>query len=89
MLFFFAVLLPLLFQLLSTLVVIMLTQGGGSFVGLGAMLGALIGIPATLIVNWTRNRRQPRPTGLRLLGDTVVTTAFCPLLMTALALLAS
>ena len=89
MLFFFAVLLPLLFQLLFTLIVIMLTQGGGSFVGLGAMLGALIAIPATLIINWTRIRRQPRPAGLQVLSGTLLSTAVWPLLLIALAVLAS
>lgn len=41
----------LLLQVAVTLAVIMMTSGGGSFVGLIAFISAIYGIPATLIVN--------------------------------------
>ncbi len=41
----------LLIQVAVTLAVIMMTSGGGSFVGLIAFLSAIYGIPATLILN--------------------------------------
>lgn len=50
---------PLLFQAAFSWIVIQAVTGGGSFVGLGAMLFALAGIPLTAIVNLivVRNRR--------------------------------
>ncbi|MBK8739665.1 MAG: hypothetical protein IPM02_09045 [Betaproteobacteria bacterium] len=44
MLFAFAVAVPLLVQLLFTLMVVFATNGTGSFVGLGAMLVGLFAI---------------------------------------------
>ena len=41
----------LLLQVAATLLVIRMTAGGGSFVGLIAFLSAIYGIPATLFVN--------------------------------------
>lgn len=39
-----------------------LAASGGSFVGLGAMLMALVGIPLTLIVNFALIRSDPAQT---------------------------
>lgn len=50
--FLFAVMLPLAFQVMFTLGVISMTNGSGSFVGLGGMLGGLMAIPLTAQVNW-------------------------------------
>jgi hypothetical protein len=45
-----AVIVPFLAQALSVLLIIAATNGTGSFVGLGAMLLGLIGIPLTALV---------------------------------------
>lgn len=57
--FLLCVLLPVLLQLAVTGIVIAVTNGTGSFVGLGAMLLALYGIPATAIANFIAMRRRP------------------------------
>jgi hypothetical protein len=49
---------PLLLQSLLTLVFSQ-AASGGSFVGLGAMLLAVVGIPLTLIVNFALIRSYP------------------------------
>lgn len=58
--FLLCVLVPLLLQLAVTAGVILATNGTGSFVGLGAMLLALYGIPVTAIANFIAMRRQPK-----------------------------
>ena len=55
--YLFNILVPLLLQLLFTWVIIEATRGGGSFVGLGAMLVALFAVPGTAIWNFVRVRR--------------------------------
>jgi hypothetical protein len=50
--------LPLLLQALLTLIFSQ-AGSGGSFVGLGAMLFAAIGIPLTLIINFALIRAYP------------------------------
>lgn len=47
----------MLLQLLFTWVIIEATRGGGSFVGLAAMLVAVLAVPATAIWNFVRVRR--------------------------------
>jgi len=49
---------PLLLQAILTLVFSQ-AGSGGSFVGLGAMLFALVGIPLTLIINFALIRSYP------------------------------
>ncbi len=51
------ILVPLLLQLLFTWVIIEATRGGGSFVGLAAMLVAVLAVPMTAIWNVVRVRR--------------------------------
>jgi len=51
------ILVPLLLQLLFTWVIIEATRGGGSFVGLAAMLVAVLAVPGTAIWNFVRVRR--------------------------------
>lgn len=51
------ILVPLLLQLLFTWIIIEATRGGGSFVGLAAMLVAVLAVPATAIWNFVRVRR--------------------------------
>ncbi len=49
---------PLLLQALLTLIFSQ-AASGGSFVGLGAMLFAVVGVPLTLIVNFALIRSYP------------------------------
>ncbi len=88
MTFLFAVLMPLCLHLLVTAVAIA-TAPGGSFVGLGAMYIGLVAIPASAIVNYTRTRRKPPLPWLHLVAGTFWTTLVYPVLLLALALLAS
>ena len=50
---------PFLLQAAITWVIVSFSSGGGSFVGLGAMLFAVIGIPATAIVNFSLIKAKP------------------------------
>ncbi len=52
--------LPALVQFAVMAFVILATQGGGSFIGLGAMLLGVWGIPITAIVNFVLARETPR-----------------------------
>jgi hypothetical protein len=53
----------LLFQAIVSYAIIAAGTGGGSFVGLGAMLLAGIGIPATAIVNFALIHARPAQSG--------------------------
>lgn len=59
-----------LFQVGFSFAIILATRGGGSFVGLGAMLLAVLGIPITALVNFllirANRQRQGSPYVLRL-----------------------
>ncbi|MGQ0511711.1 MAG: hypothetical protein ACT4P9_14000 [Betaproteobacteria bacterium] len=55
--YFFNIVVPMLLQLLFTWVIIEATRGGGSFVGLAAMLVAVLAVPGTAIWNFVRVRR--------------------------------
>lgn len=80
---------PLVFQLVFTLAIILATQGTGSFVGLGAMLLGLVALPVTAIVNWSLIRSQPdRPTG-QLAARIFLVTAIFPACLVFLYAVAS
>lgn len=52
----------LLLQVACSFAIILATSGGGSFVGLGAMLLAVLGIPLTALINFLvirTNRKNP------------------------------
>ena len=52
----------ILLQVGFSLAIILATSGGGSFVGLGAMLLAVLGIPLTALINFLlirSNRKNP------------------------------
>ena len=83
------VLLPLVFQILFTLAIILATQGTGSFVGLGAMLLGLVALPVTAIVNWSQVRSQPDRPALQLAARIFLITAIFPACLVALYVLAS
>lgn len=89
MLFAFAVAVPLLVQLLFTLMVVFATNGTGSFVGLGAMLVGLLAIPLTALANWVRTRRKPPLPPLQLINRTLLTTLVFPALVLVLLAVAS
>jgi hypothetical protein len=87
--FLLAVLLPLLVQAGFTVAVIAGTSGGGSFVGLGAMLLAPPAILITAAINWLGVRRQPPLPLLHLVTRTFYLTLVFPVLLLVLAALAS
>jgi hypothetical protein len=74
------VLLPLVFQLLFVVVIILATNGTGSFVGLAAMLLGLVALPVTAILNWSQVRSHPdRPAlqlGVRIFWISAIFPAF-------------
>lgn len=80
------VLLPFLVQLAFVLGVIALTNGKGSFVGLGAMALGVWVLPPTALINWAGTRRR-RPQGDGpLVLRTMVVTALFPALIVAMYL---
>ena len=80
---------PLVFQLVFTLAIILATQGTGSFVGLGAMLLGLIALPATAIVNWSMIRSQPDRPALQLAARIFLISAVFPAFLVFLYAVAS
>lgn len=80
------ILVPLLLQLLFTWVIIEATRGGGSFVGLAAMLVAVLAVPATAIWNFVRVRRGREVTGGMLFLGSVLTAFVFPALVLGLFL---
>jgi len=59
---FLCVVVPLIAQALFVLAIIFATRGTGSFVGLGAMLFAMVALPITALANWLYTRRKaPQP----------------------------
>lgn len=72
------VVLPMLIQAAVTVGVMLATNGGGSFVGLGAMLLGVWGIPVTALINLLLTREQPRA------GRTVLVSLPVPLLTLAM-----
>ena len=87
--FTLAVIAPLLAQLLFVLVIIAATNGTGSFVGLGAMLLGLIGIPLTALVNWARTRKSPPVPALTFTTNTILIALAFPLVIVILHAVAS
>lgn len=80
---------PLLLQALVTFIVIAAGSGGGSFVGLGAMLLALIGIPVTAIVNGIQIRSRPDRSGFAHVARSVSIGLVLPAVQVALAIVVS
>ena len=75
------VVLPLAVQLLGFLAVIMVSRGNGSFVGLLALGLAVLAVPLTTLVNWTRSRRLPPTASGRLLVTGLLFALVWPLLL--------
>ena len=79
-----SVLLPLLAQLLGFAFVIAVSRGGGSFVGLLALGLAVLAVPLTTLVNWSRFRRVPAAPAGRLLVTGLLFALTWPLLLALL-----
>lgn len=77
----------LLLQAAFSLAIIAASQGGGSFVGLGAMLMAAVGVPLTALLNslfvHAHNQDASRP----YLGRVIVATMALPAAQLALLVL--
>ncbi len=78
------ILVPALLQLLITWVVIEATRGGGSFVGLGAMLLAVLAVPGTAIWNFVRVRRGAGANGGWLFFGSLGTAMVFPVVVVGL-----
>lgn len=76
-----SVILPLFVQLLGFGLVIATTRGHGSFVGLLALGLAVLAVPMTTLVNWTRFRRVPVVPSGRLLITGLLFALTWPLLL--------
>ncbi len=76
-----AVFLPLAVQLLGFLAVFVVSRGSGSFVGLLALGLAVLAVPLTTLVNWTRARRLPPSPMPRLLATGLAFALTWPLLL--------
>jgi hypothetical protein len=87
--YIFGVVLVALLQAGFSFAIIRATSGGGSFVGLGAMLFAVLGIPVTALVNFLlirTGRKNPKsPYALRV----VVVSLLLPAAQLALMILVS
>ncbi|GAB4119436.1 MAG: hypothetical protein Fur0014_20220 [Rubrivivax sp.] len=76
-----AVFLPLAVQLLGFLLVFVVSRGSGSFVGLLALGLAVLAVPMTTLVNWTRARRLPPSPVARLVVTGLAFALTWPLLL--------
>jgi hypothetical protein len=76
-----SVFIPLAVQLLGFLIVVLLSRGQGSFVGLLALGLAVLAVPLTTLVNWTRSQRLPPTAQGRLLVTGLMFALVWPLLL--------
>jgi hypothetical protein len=76
-----SVLLPLAVQLAGFALVFVASRGSGSFVGLLALGLAVLAVPLTTVVNWSRSRRQPPTPVARLLVTGLLFALVWPLLL--------
>lgn len=79
-----SVILPLLVQLSGFGLIILATRGHGSFVALLALGLAVLAVPLTTLVNWTRFRRVPSVPASRLLVTGLTFALSWPLLLALL-----
>ena len=78
-----------LLQVGFSFAIIMATRGGGSFVGLGAMLLAVLGIPITALVNLLLIRASRRSPGSPYVRRLVIVSLSLPTAQLALMILVS
>jgi hypothetical protein len=81
------VVLPFLFQLALVLVIIALSRGNGSFVGLAAMGLGLWVLPITAVINWWGCRRASELGLRRLVLRSLLVTLVLPALLVAMIFL--
>lgn len=79
-----SVILPLIVQLAGFGLVIAVSRGSGSFVGLLALGLAVLAVPLTTLVTWTRFRRVPSAPASRLLITGLMFALTWPLLLALL-----
>lgn len=79
-----SVILPLLVQIAGFGLIIAATRGHGSFVGLLALGLAVLAVPLTTLVTWTRFRRVPTMPLSRLLVTGLLFALTWPLLLALL-----
>ncbi len=84
-----AVVLPLLVQAGAVAAVVLATNGGGSFVGLGALLSSLLALPLTALFNALAVRRRPALHPLVLGARVLYTSLVYPVLLVVGAALAN
>lgn len=84
-----AVVLPFLVQLGTVAALIAATTGGGSFVALGALLGGLVALPLTALLNALAVRKRPALHPLVLGARVLYTTLAFPVLLVIGAALAN
>ena len=89
MTWFWGIALPALVQMAAVAGVVVATNGGGSFVGLGALLTSLVALPLTALANALALRRQPPLHPLVLAARIMYTTLLYPLLLALAATLAT
>jgi len=78
-----------LFQAVFSYVIILAGTGNGSFVGLGAMLLAVFGIPATAIINLVLIRTHRKNPAMGYIGRLLIVALILPLAQLALLILVS
>ncbi len=89
MAWFWGVVLPFLVQTGAVAAVIAATNGGGSFVGLAALLTGLVALPLTALANAAALRRRPPLHPLVLGARIMYTTLLYPVLLGIAATLAT
>lgn len=79
----------LLFQAAFSYAIILAGTGNGSFVGLGAMLFAVVGIPATAIANWVLINIHRKNPATGYIGRLILFALVLPITQLALLVLVS
>jgi hypothetical protein len=75
------IVLPLLVQLLGFGLVILVSQGGGSFVGLLALSAGVLAVPMVTLLNWARTRHDPPIPLLRLAAVAMLLALVVPVFL--------
>ncbi len=79
--FVIPVFLPFLLQILGFVLVIAVSRGGGSFVGLLALSAAVITVPIVTLLNWIRAYQKPLLPIARLMGRALLLALIFPVLL--------
>jgi hypothetical protein len=79
--FFIPVFLPFLLQVLGFVLVIAVSRGGGSFVGLLALSAAAVTVPIVTLLNWIRAYQKPLLPIIQLMGRALLLALIFPVLL--------